>query len=354
VVATIKIHIVAADVSPDEAWTSRDPRRVARALEELGFETSYSDLQQSTLACPPFRLDLPAGTELVLSIGNESAVPAAVGAYAAEIPLVSMINTEMFLDCHTPAAYAKFVCGTVMPSALVVESPRQRELAFQLGARRQTVYVIPPGVERTEPLQAPPQYEFLVDLSRASLDESRLAMRLLADTVRSTGSTLPTRVLLGQLDIEREIAHWNLELRDQVQLVQITAPMDLAALQAVYEDCQIVVNPTATCDATAGLIRSIAAGRPILASHSAASGDVIRTARDGVLVRPERYDEWLDKLEFLHSALPLRRYLQRNGVLRGADGLAFERAIGEIVVLVERIVALWQYSGNSSPPARGD
>jgi glycosyltransferase involved in cell wall biosynthesis len=365
----MRITIVADGSIPAEGDCSRDPQVLADGLRSLGHAVTLLMTSDNASSLPkvsqtgtaangnisPIPSDgsdglalLTVTPDILLSIGMASPVISAVLASSRGIPLVISLPAELFGPVAPASGYSRLICQHLPYSRLLVESDRHSSMAEQFGADPHKIFVVPPGMKLDHyalpsemngtgiRMSDQDRLRILFDVSCIPLDEQRFIESVLNQLVTKRHRRIHTFVLAAD-DCPRNVRRlW--EGRSETTLVP-----DRTAVPHLYVNSDVVMAPSATTDETLPVMRAMAAGRPLVAADCPQNRDVVSTIRHGILARPGRADEWVDKLEYLLDEALLRSHLGKSARARAETSFSFPQTLGQIEKLLSAVKASWRY-----------
>jgi hypothetical protein len=189
-----------------------------------------------------------------------------------------------------------------------------------------------------------------VDASRTTPDDQRFLDVVLTRLVTERRRSIDTIVLsTAGPGANRERPTSDL-WRDRPGFTLVVAD-DGSSIATQYGRSDLVAIPSATVDGSIPALRAMAAGRPIVAADCPSIRDVVSTVRHGVLARPGRVDEWVDKLDYLLGEAAVRLHLGRGARLRAETTFALPRTLAQLSDRLDAVVSSWRY--HVTDPAEG-
>jgi glycosyltransferase involved in cell wall biosynthesis len=258
------------------------------------------------------------------------------------------LPAELFGPVPPAPGYSRLVCQHLPYACLLVESDRHGSMAEQFGADPHKIFVVPPGM-KLDHYALPPEMNdtgtrmndqdplrILLDVSCIPLDEQQFIESVLNQLATKRHRRIHTFVLAAA-DCPRNVRHlW--EGRNETMLM-----CDRTVVPHRYVNSDVVVVPSATIDETLPVMRAMAAGRPLVATDCPQNRDVVSTIRHGILARPGRADEWVDKLEYLLDEALLRVHLGKSARARAETSFSFPQTLGQTEELLSAVKASWRY-----------
>ncbi|MGY5060722.1 glycosyltransferase family 4 protein [Streptomyces sp. 900105755] len=361
----MRIALLADADAPTDSDCSRNPVVLADELQARGHRAEVltvstgqaeATADAATPHLPCLGWNAPHGArirslrpDIVLSTGRASPVTATVLAGTLGIPLVLSLPAALFGTDGPPSGYVRLLCRDLPRSSLVVESQRNSATARCHGADQHRIFVVPPGVDvdRYIPRPAsaaaphPPKGhrpKVLLDITRTPPDDQRFIAAVLTRLGTERKRNLQVVVLAGHGPQAETGSLW--------QAAQATLLAADTAIPAAYAASDAVVVPGTTTDETLPALRAMAAGRPLVAADCPPNRDLVSTVRHGMLARPGRADEWLDKLDYLLGGRALRHHLGRGGRARAESHFSLRAAVDAMEVRLSTASAAWQYSAS--------